>query len=707
MTSFSNLAWPASQLGEAMNALARKSSLAADVAELPNPSRAATQRLGPWIEAAAEQLGLEAEEVGALYGEVERLILTSGPALLRLPGENSFLAMLGHRGAKVLALAPDLKVRRIALGELRALLCREHEEPLGGEVDDLLLQAGVSRGRLDAARAALLRERLSQVWINDCWLLRLRPGASFVKQLKQARLPRLLGALAGSYALQFGLGLLAWGMLGRGLLGGQLDRGWLLAWALLLVTAVPFRLLAVVAQGRFAIGAGSLLKQRLLYGALRLEPEEVRHEGAGQMLGRVIESNAVESLALSGGFLGVVAAIELLAAVVVLGLGAAGGLHVLLLLGWGALAAGVGWRHFRQRRSWTGARLEMTNDLIERMVGHRTRLAQESPERWHDGEDQAVERYLTQSTAMDRVVALQSVIARGWLVVALLGLGPALVAGTAAPARLAVSLGGMLLAYRALLKLAAGLTSLLSAAIAWGQVAPLSSAAARPEENGASLGLVGEPRESGKGTGAAPGAVLEAHELTFRYRERSAPALRECSLRIEAGDRLLLEGPSGGGKSTLASLLTGLRAPESGLLLAGGLDYQTLGATGWRRRVASAPQFHENHVFTGTFAFNLLMGRGWPPRSEDLIEAETLCRELGLGELLDRMPAGLLQMVGETGWQLSHGERSRLFLARALLQGADLVILDESFGALDPETLRRCLRCALDRSQTLLVIAHP
>ncbi|MCI0694105.1 ATP-binding cassette domain-containing protein, partial [candidate division KSB1 bacterium] len=88
-------------------------------------------------------------------------------------------------------------------------------------------------------------------------------------------------------------------------------------------------------------------------------------------------------------------------------------------------------------------------------------------------------------------------------------------------------------------------------------------------------------------------------------------------------------------------------------------------------------------------------------------EAEEICRALGLGELLARMPAGLLQMVGETGWQLSHGERSRMFMARALLQNADLVILDESFGALDPATLRRCLQTAIARSRTLMVIAHP
>jgi ABC-type bacteriocin/lantibiotic exporter with double-glycine peptidase domain len=169
----------------------------------------------------------------------------------------------------------------------------------------------------------------------------------------------------------------------------------------------------------------------------------------------------------------------------------------------------------------------------------------------------------------------------------------------------------------------------------------------------------------------------------------------------------LLEGPSGGGKSTLATLLLGLRLPESGLVLLGGLDRHTLGAAGWRQRVVAAPQFHDNHVLTGTFAFNLLLGRRWPPHPEDMAQADALCRALGLGALLDRMPAGLLQMVGETGWQLSQGERSRLYIARTLLQGADCLLLDESFAALDPETLHQALQCVLERAPTLLVIAHP
>jgi ABC-type multidrug transport system fused ATPase/permease subunit len=133
----------------------------------------------------------------------------------------------------------------------------------------------------------------------------------------------------------------------------------------------------------------------------------------------------------------------------------------------------------------------------------------------------------------------------------------------------------------------------------------------------------------------------------------------------------------------------------------------TLGATGWRRSVVAAPQFHDNHVFSGSLAFNLLMGRRWPADAEDLAAAEAVCRALALGPLLDRMPAGLLQIVGETGWQLSHGERSRLYIARALLQRAAVLILDESFAALDPKTLHRVQQCVLEHAPTLMVIAHP
>jgi ATP-binding cassette subfamily B protein len=201
--------------------------------------------------------------------------------------------------------------------------------------------------------------------------------------------------------------------------------------------------------------------------------------------------------------------------------------------------------------------------------------------------------------------------------------------------------------------------------------------------------------------------VLDVRGLSFRYRGAGRRVLDNCALRLHEGERILLEGRSGGGKSTFAGLLVGLHSPEVGHILLRGLDRPTLGAVGWRKRVASAPQFHENHILSASLAFNLLMGRAWPPSEDDRREAEAVCRQLGLGPLLDKMPSGLNQIVGETGWQLSHGERSRVFLARALLQRSDLLVLDETFGALDPLTLNGCVETVLQRAPTMIVIAHP
>jgi ATP-binding cassette subfamily B protein len=715
------LFWSLSQLGSGLEALARRSKLEPSVVQVPHPQislvelddpAASRDALNQWIESAANWLGVEAEPSAIPYEGLERLLEKAGPAVLQVPGNGPlrFLFLLPRtifpRGRGCIAvLAPDLSTVSLRIDAARALLCGTLEETVTPEVDRLLNDIGIPDVRRRAARAALLLERLRTKEVSACWLLRQSPGTGFWSQAKRLHLSRRLGALVVSFAAEYFLLILSWWLIGQAVLSGHLDHGWLYAWALILLTLVPFRLLSTWLQGVLAVHGGAIFRQRLLFGALRLRPEEIRHKGVGQFLGEVMESEALELLVLLVGFQGLTAAIELIAAEIVLSKGVGRGVELILLPLWLALALFLGMRYFRQRQGWTETRLSMTNDLTERMVGHRTRIAQESPQHWHDDEDETLARYLEMSEGMDGGAAqLTALVPRGWLLVAMLGLTSAFVASQGQNITLAISLGGILLAYRALKRLSSGLISLADAVIAWQKVSPLFQAAGRTQLHGSpaiALTPAAEPDENEERT------VMEAHDLVFRYQERGEPVLKGCSLIVRRGDRLLLEGLSGGGKSTLTSLLVGLRVPQSGLLLLHGLDRQTLGDEGWRRRVVSAPQFHENYVLNETFAFNLLMGRRWPPHEEDMREATAICGELGLEPLLKKMPAGMLQMVGETGWQLSHGERSRVYIARALLQDAELVIFDESFAALDPENVKLALDCVLRRAPTLLVVAHP
>jgi ATP-binding cassette subfamily B protein len=722
------ISWPATRIGEAIEALGRHSGLGVKMVAVDGPPAhliaEGGDRLSVWIESTARWLGLEAEPVAASYGEVDHLVWGSGPALLRLPGQADprFLVLQGGDRRQVALLTPQLATVRLAPAVVRTALCAEMEAPVAGAIEEVLAEAGIRGRRLGWARAAYLGEVLARKRIGDCWLIRSAGGANWRTQAREAGFLPLLGVLLVAHASAYALWVLSWWLLGWLALQGRLDPGWFLAWLLLLGTLIPFRLFTTAAGGRLSIRAGAALKRRLLVGALQMDPDKVRHLGVGQLLGRVIESEVVESLALTGGFVGLTAILELVVAGFVLGAGAGSGILVVLLLGSVLATFLLGLRSYRRRRQWTQERLDMTNDLVEHLVGHRTRVAQEPRQHWNEGEDQALERYYDSSRHLDRTaVGLQVLVPRGWFLVSLLGLAPGFVRGEYSTAALAVGIGGILLAYMAFRNLVEGSEQLVAVAIAWERIKPFWQAATFGEPVGqprwmvaasvgaqqgsnerTAIGSLHRPFPSGKGK-----PLIKACNLSYRYAGRDEPVLQGVELQICAGDRLLLEGRSGGGKSTLGALLAGARVPSSGLLLLEGLDRETLGADGWRRRVVLVPQFHENHVLMGTMAFNLLMGRGWPPRPADLQEAEAVCRALDLGPLLERMPARLNQMVGETGWQLSHGEKSRLYVARALLQGADVLILDESFAALDPQTLRNTLATVLARAPTVLVIAHP
>ncbi|MGE4054163.1 MAG: ATP-binding cassette domain-containing protein [Vicinamibacterales bacterium] len=671
--------------------------------EVSVPPDLAADDFSLWLSAAADHEGLETERIYSPVAKIATRLAYDAPALLRLQfdGTVGFLAVIDGTKESLTIVTPDLRRVSISARAIDAVLHQQAIKSLKPEVARLVSCATLSAPVAERVQSALIDEEAMHVYAGDVWRLRAAAAQKLREAVAQTGLTRGIALLVVTHAMQAALFVGSWWLLGRGLLDGRLDRGWLLGWLLLILSLVPFRLATSWIQSLLAVTAGASLRRRLLRGVFRIDPQHLRAKGPGQFFGMISESAAVESLALSGSFVGVLSLVELGMAGVVLW-ASAGWLPVALLVGWTAAVGWLGRRYLQARERWTRDRLEITDRVIEHMVGHRTRLLQQAPAQRHTLDDDALERQFHAAVQMDRwELRLLTIAPRGWMAIALGVLAP-LAVTSSSPGPVAAALGGMLIAYRAFRRLTGAVSDIGGAAIAGRLVAPLARAAS--DRDAPTLPAAAVPSST---PSQSEGIAALARDLVFRYREAGAPVLDDCSLRIPRGARLLLEGPSGSGKTTLASLIAGLSVPDSGLLLIDGLDRSVLGTAGWRARVAMAPQLHDNHLVSGSLALNLLMGRRWPARPEDLADAELVCRELGLGDLLNRMPAGIHQVVGETGWQLSQGERTRLFLARALLQRPELLVLDESFSALDPENVEKAVRCISARASSVLAIAHP
>jgi len=260
------------------------------------------------------------------------------------------------------------------------------------------------------------------------------------------------------------------------------------------------------------------------------------------------------------------------------------------------------------------------------------------------------------------------------------------------------SVGDMVVFFAYLQKLTAPMKSLSKVSVV------LAKARASSDRICAVLAEVPEVVDQPGAVGApALAGGVEFRDVTFRYAP-GRPALSRIQLRILPGEKVALIGPSGSGKSTMLSLIARLYDPDSGAVVIDGRDVREYRLRSVRDQIGIVLQ--DTLLFSGSVKENVAFGRPGA-RDEEIVQA---CATADADDFIRALPDGYDTDIAERGCALSGGQRQRLALARAILRGSPILLLDEpttGFDAASEETVIRALERASEGKTTILVSHRP
>lgn len=195
---------------------------------------------------------------------------------------------------------------------------------------------------------------------------------------------------------------------------------------------------------------------------------------------------------------------------------------------------------------------------------------------------------------------------------------------------------------------------------------------------------------------------ISLQDVSFRYAPDEPLILSSISLEIPAGSTVALVGTSGAGKSTVINLMLRFWDPEAGRILLGGSDLRRYPMMQLRRLFSVVSQ--DVFLFSDSIRENIRLGR---PEASDA-EVEEVASRARIHDFITTLPQGYDTLVGERGVRLSGGERQRIAIARALLKGAPILVLDEATSSLDAENERAIKEALMERREgrTTIMIAH-
>ena len=197
-------------------------------------------------------------------------------------------------------------------------------------------------------------------------------------------------------------------------------------------------------------------------------------------------------------------------------------------------------------------------------------------------------------------------------------------------------------------------------------------------------------------------ADISFNHVTFTYPGTDCPALDDVSFTVRPGQVTALVGPSGGGKTTAASLIPRFWDTDSGTVSIGGVNVREMNAEDLMKQAAFV--FQDTRLFKESLLENIRAARPTASRDEVLSAAHAAQCD----DILEKLPQGLDTVVGMKGIYLSGGEQQRIALARAILKDAPIVVLDEATAFADPENEHQIQKAfeALTKNKTVLMIAH-
>ncbi len=690
--------WAPSQISLAVSFLARGLGIEAHEAAGSQLSVAHTDNVEDLVQNLCEQLSLELTAVRTSVRDLASIIEESGSVFVPVYGPKStsmtgLLLLAKVRGQQAFVVDRSYRSVRLPLIDIVELAQPGDRTTFRDEVqrEQALLKLAFPersvRGRADYRDLPLV-----------IWVLRPQSGVGLRALLSYLGVTKEALFVAVTQVLSLVLVALAWLLIAKLAFSGshKLSNGWFWAMVLAVFGYAAFSTLSFVSMQRVTLGSMTLLQRLMLGGAFARSEEKVRSEGTGQTLTRALDGF---DLSRGASMLGTRVLSGAISCLVVLLMLALSNWPILLTLGFtAALAFGcaLGLRTWTAATKRVGERVRQTHHLFNTMSGLRTISTQGIP--WTLQEEDAGLAQYVQAVSDEQSSSslLVSIPGYLWLIAVVVILATEVIRGEALVADVIYAGGVGVAGFHAL-------GSLLKSSAA---AMPFFAAGRRVlEPMCAALVPVVAPKMLPKDRqGCQP--ILSLKDVDFAFPNAKQAVFRGANIDIFEGDRILLQGPSGAGKSTFVSLLAGLRSPTKGLMFVDGFDVKSVGVDTLKKITALSPQFHENAIIPQTLLFNLSLGRRWPPTENDRELAEQLCQELALADLLDRMPERLDQRIGEGGWYLSHGERCRVFLARTLMQQTPLVVLDESFSALDPETLMICLETVLRRAKALVIIEH-